>query len=309
MPRSRASMPVTPRTEHDRFVTPADAFRKRLDEVAVAARNQRVGQFDNRHRNAECLIDGRHLEPDDAPADDEQAARQGVNFERTRRIHDPRIVRETGQADRLRARGDDALLELKFARAVRVLNLQRVRGGEPSRSRKHFNPTPPREARQSLGELANDAILPGHELPRIDRGTAELDPELARIVRFPDDARRMQQCLGRNAADVQTHAAEFRPALDERDLHAEIRSAERRRVPPGPGAEHHELPARFVRAHRTVPDRRCFSGPPMPASRQGWSCLAAIIGPPRADGAFPARQRQRRGTVGAVWPRSSDRPC
>ena len=59
-------------------------------------------------------------------------------------------------------------------------------------------------------------------------------------MRFLDHARRVQQRLRRNAADVQADAAERRPALDERDLQPKVRRPERRRVAAGPGADHHE---------------------------------------------------------------------
>ncbi len=49
-------------------------------------------------------------------------------------------------------------------------------------------------------------------------------------LRFLDHARGMQQRLRRNAADVQTDAAELRPAVDEHHRQAEVGRAERGRV-------------------------------------------------------------------------------
>ena len=61
------------------------------------------------------------------------------------------------------------------------------------------------------------------------------------LFRFLDDLRRVQQRLRRNAADVETDAAELRPALDQRDFHAEIGRAERSGVAAGTGAEHDDI--------------------------------------------------------------------
>ena len=60
--------------------------------------------------------------------------------------------------------------------------------------------------------------------------------------------RRVQQRLRRDAADVEADAAERRPALDQRDLEAEVCRAERGRVAPGAGTEHDEVEIEAVLA-------------------------------------------------------------
>ena len=54
---------------------------------------------------------------------------------------------------------------------------------------------------------------------------------LAHGLGILDDFRGMQQRLGGNAADIETYAAQTGRTLDERHLHAEVGSAEGRRVP------------------------------------------------------------------------------
>ncbi len=62
--------------------------------------------------DAELVVDGRHLQADDAAADDQQALGNVVELERAGRVHDARIVvRDERQDDRLRAGGDDRLVE------------------------------------------------------------------------------------------------------------------------------------------------------------------------------------------------------
>src|SRR5262249_52791589 len=78
---------------------------------------------------------------------------------------------------------------------------------------------------------------------------------LAHLLGFFDDLRRVQQCLGRNTPDIQTNATEIGPALDERNLHPQIRGAERGGVATGPGAKHEKLrapPGRRRSAHGTA---------------------------------------------------------
>ena len=112
-----------------------------------------------------------------------------------------------------------------------------------------------REGIEAIRELANYAALPADELRRIDRRLAERDAARAHLVRFLDDARGVQQRFRRNTADVQAHAAERRPALDERHLEPQIGGAKCRRVPAGPGADRRRAACR-AEAQRLARRRR-----------------------------------------------------
>ena len=61
------------RAEHDGFVARRDPLLERLHEIAIAARDQRLRELDDRHLHAERVVHRRHLEADDAAADDEHA--------------------------------------------------------------------------------------------------------------------------------------------------------------------------------------------------------------------------------------------
>ena len=88
------------------------AVGERLDEVGVRARHQLVHEFDHGDFGAERAIDRRHFQADDAATDDEQRLRDVLEFERVGRIHHAAVVPGEGrQLHRLRAGGDDALLE------------------------------------------------------------------------------------------------------------------------------------------------------------------------------------------------------
>ena len=59
--------------EVDLLVALLDALHERRDDVAVGAGDDLVHQLDHGHLGAERMVDGRHLQADDAAADDEQA--------------------------------------------------------------------------------------------------------------------------------------------------------------------------------------------------------------------------------------------
>ena len=102
-------------------------------------------------------------------------------------------------------------------------------------------------------------------------GAPKRDAVLGHRLRFLDDPRRVQQRLGRNAADVQADAAERRAALDQRDRQPEIGGAERRGVAAGTGAEHDQVEIVAVPLGRLAaatgsrlrPARHCRQGRPL----------------------------------------------
>ena len=111
--------PVRPRLdlrhlglEVDRLVTLLDPLHQRRDDVLVGAGDDLVHQLDDRHLGAERVVDGRHLQPDDAAADHQQALRHAVELQRAGAVDHARVVmRDEGQRHRLGAGGDDRLLE------------------------------------------------------------------------------------------------------------------------------------------------------------------------------------------------------
>src|SRR5271165_4484150 len=78
------------------------------------------------------------------------------------------------------------------------------------------------ERRQAIREPADDSILPVAQPLAVDLRLAESDAELGHLVGFLDYPRGVQQRLRGDAADVQADAAERGPALDQRDLQAQI---------------------------------------------------------------------------------------
>ena len=94
------------------------------------------------------------------------------------------------------------------------------------------------EDREARRQLADDAVLPLLERNGIDFRRLELDAVHRHRLGFLDHAGRMEQRLGRNAADVQADAAELGPAIHQRDRKAEVGGTEGGRVAARAGADH-----------------------------------------------------------------------
>ncbi len=150
------------------------------------------------------------------------------------------VVGRAGHAHGLRARGDDALLEADDAGAALAGDRDPVRRDEARLAAHDLHLALLGERAQTRGQAADDAVLPRPQPLDVDLRRAEHDAGAGHRARLLDDVRGVQQRLRRNAANVQAHAAERRPALDQADLEAEVRGAERRGIAARARAEHHQ---------------------------------------------------------------------
>ena len=199
------------------FVSARDPFLERLDEVAIATWHQTLGELDDADLDTERLVNGRHLEADDAAADNQQAPGQ-VELERAGRIDDSWIVGQPGQAGGLGTRRDDALRKAHRSCITPFGNAHLVRTGKLARALDHRDLALPGKPGEASGQPIDHAALPLTQAADVDRRLAEADAVRSHLARFFDDTRRMQQRLRRDAADVQTHTAELGPAFDQCDL-------------------------------------------------------------------------------------------
>jgi hypothetical protein len=214
---------------------------QRLDQVLVRARHQLVHELDHGHLRAQGAVHGGHLQADDAATHDQQLLRHLGQGQRIGGVHDARVApREVGQLHRLRTGGDDALLEAQQLHlAVRAGDLQLVRGDEPGLALHGAHLALPGHAGQAAGQLADHLLLVGAQPVQVDLRLAELHAEVAGVRSLLDDRGRVQQRLGRDAADVEAHAAQGRIALDQHGVQAQVRGAEGGGVAAGAGADHH----------------------------------------------------------------------
>jgi hypothetical protein len=168
------------------------AVGERLDQVLVGAGHQLVHELDHGHLAAERAIDRRHLQADDAAADHQQLLRDLGQFQRVGRIHHPRVVPgEDRQLHRLRAGGDDALLEAQQLRlATFAFDLELVGRHEAPAAGDHPHLALLGHPRQPLRQLADDLVLVGAQRIERDLRLAEVDAVRAGVRRLVDSPRR-----------------------------------------------------------------------------------------------------------------------
>ena len=211
---------------------------ERPHQVPVAARHQPRRELYDADPRAERAEDAGQLKPDDAAADDQQPRSPAVELERAGRVDDARVVRRARHAQRLGAGRDDALLEADDAPAALADHGDPVRCDEARLAAHDLDLALLGERAEARRQPADDAVLPGPQPVEVDLRRAEHDAKARHRVGIVDDFGRMQQCLRRDAADVEAHSTERRPALDEPDLEAEVRGPERRGIAARTCTEH-----------------------------------------------------------------------
>jgi len=102
----------------------------------------------------------------------------------------------------------------------------------------------------AIGELLGDRARSRDDLAGIEADVFCGEPEFIETMEQMINLRAAQQRLGRDAAPIEADAAELL-ALDERRLHAELRSPDRSNVAARPAAEDDQVEGRL--GHRTVP--------------------------------------------------------
>src|SRR5262249_55869757 len=153
---------------------------------------------------------------------------------------------DAGHAPRRRAgRNDDVL-----ARAQRLrLTIDDFDGAAAGQARRSLDPIDlvlPEQKLDALRQAADDAILARLHLIHIDadsriRTRAGRDAPLLGVLDDLHRVRVLEQCLGRDAANEQTGAAQRLLALDDGDFQTELRGANRGDVAAGACADHDDV--------------------------------------------------------------------
>jgi hypothetical protein len=196
----------------DRLIASADAVGQWPHQVRVAIRQQPVEHFNHRDLGSQSVVDGGHLEADDAAADDQQPFGQLGRRQRAGGIDDPWVaLREPGNRGRLRARGDDAVLKRQLA----ISHSERVRTGELRRALHHLDLSLLGEAAQAARQAVHDGGLPADQLGQVHRRPPERNPASAHLFGLGHHPGSMQERLGRDASDVQAHTAQPLVAFDQ----------------------------------------------------------------------------------------------
>ena len=104
----------------------------------------------------------------------------------------------------------------------------------------------------ALGEVAHHLVLAPHHSRQVDRHFARLDAVLGEHMGcLVVELGRMQERLGRDAADVKARAAERAARFDAGRAHAQLRSTDGRHITAGTAADHDEVVLAF--AHSLLP--------------------------------------------------------
>ncbi len=90
-------------------------------------------------------------------------------------------------------------------------------------------------------------FLVATQLVDVDHRAAKLDPQIGHVADFIHHGGHVQQRLGRNAADVQAHAAQRGVALDKDHLESQVGRTEGRAVAARAAAQHEHIAARCRR--------------------------------------------------------------
>jgi hypothetical protein len=227
----------------DRLVLLGDPLEQRRHQVLVGTGDELVQQLDHGELGAELGVDGGHLQPDDAAADHQQPLGDAAQLQGAGGVDHPLVlVRDERQGHRLRATGDDCLLEADHGpRPVVGGDLEVVGGRERAHPGHHLDLALVGQAGQAVGEPADHPLLPGAELVEVDGRLAEGQPVLGHLLGLGDHPGRMQQGLGGDAADVQADPAQDRGAVHQHHGLAQVGGPEGGAVAARPGPEHQHL--------------------------------------------------------------------
>src|SRR5262249_51200521 len=161
------------------------ALLERLDQVAIDAGQQAVGEFDDGHLAAEGGVDVTEFEADVTAADDEQRRRQRLQFQRTGRVHDPRRVEhQRGGARWRRAAGEDAMA---VAVTAAVVQLHRLRIDELASPVDEVDLAAPTEAVDAARQAVYDLHPVAADRVEVDLRRLEVQSEVGRVARVGDE--------------------------------------------------------------------------------------------------------------------------
>ena len=107
---------------------------------------------------------------------------------------------------------------------------------------------------QTAGQAIDDFVLPCAQGNGVDPRFAELNALVRHRFGFVDEFRHMQQCFGRDTADIEANTAEDRPALHQRHFQAQVGCPESGGVAADTSANHNQFCA--VCSGRRRPGRR-----------------------------------------------------
>jgi hypothetical protein len=213
-------------------------------DLAVHTRQNAIEEFHHGDLRAEPAPDRTELETDDAGAHHQQLARHLVQGQRAGGRHHALLV----DLDALEfcdvgAGGDDDVLRLqRFRLAVGGLHFDLAGTEHFARPLIGIDLVLLEQEGHTLGVAVDRLVLEIQQRRQVEIGLADLDAHFRKRVRdLLEPLRSEQQRFRRNAADVEASAAEGRPLLHHRNLHAELSCTNGADVAAGTGADDDEI--------------------------------------------------------------------
>ena len=216
-------------------------------DLAVHPGQDAVEELDHRDLGAEAAPDRAHFEPDVAAADHRHARRHLWQGQRTGGGNDALLVHLDAAERGGDAAGRDHYCTGRDSAGLRTLDLDRAGACEAGVALQVGHVVLLQQASDALGERVHDLVLVRHHRIEIELDARDLDamtgePRLGVGVFL----RRVQQRLGRDAADVEAGAAESGRALDAGRAQPELSRADGGDVAAGAGADHQDVEVMFA---------------------------------------------------------------
>src|SRR6266568_1292545 len=231
------------------------APRDDANRVEVRPRQDLVHDLDHDDAAAELRVERADLEPGDAAADDREVRRDAGELERFLRAQDLLAIEaEGGQVGRSAARRDDRVRERDVLGDARASDVHAAGSGERCLSGEDLHAVPLAQLADSVHEPLHDGRLPRLQPSHVDLDRSGLDASFGGALDRLNEVPRVDEGLARDAAVVQAFAAELVP-LDEEDVLAELRRADRRGIATGAGPDHHDVDENRRGVLQVVPHR------------------------------------------------------
>ena len=173
------------------------AAQQRSHQIFVGSRHELRHQLDDADRCPQRVIDGGHLQANDAATDDQQTLRHIGQLERSGRVDQALVVvRQTRQLGWPGAHGDHGLVEGHFAALpVRTLHADRVWRRELSKTVDDLDLASFGELLESTHEPCDHTLLEATQCFQVDLRRAKTHAVIGERGAIVDDLTHVKQCL------------------------------------------------------------------------------------------------------------------
>src|ERR1035437_8527145 len=216
-------------------------------EIGVGARKYAIEGFDQNDFAAERGINGPQLHADVSAADHQQILGYVLHFQSLSRSHHARIPQiEIPRHGCFRAHGNDSLVIFDELLALLSLHAKGMGVLEVAASLHDLHAAHLGQLRNAAGKARQNGFLPRPQFHDINARRRKKDAATFGFASRSDCVGRVQQGFRRDAALVQTDAAQPLVALNQDNLLAEVRRVKGRGITPRPCAYNYDFSLDWV---------------------------------------------------------------